>query len=125
MKHKRRYALTLLEIMIVISLITIIMGVLGYNMKKVLDKGKVFRTEQAIERLHNVFDLAVATGDATYQKIAADPQLYVNESELARSSKDLLKDGWGGEIVVSYNPSKGDLNITSKALADYRRRNQT
>ena len=52
---KRTYALTLLEIMVVISLITIILGVLGYNMKNVLNKGKKFRTEQAIERIKSIF----------------------------------------------------------------------
>ena len=58
---KKRY-ITLLEIMIVILLIGIITSVVGYNVKGSLDKGKVFKTEQAQNQIKELLLLEVAKG---------------------------------------------------------------
>ena len=50
----KKRALTLIEIMIVIFLITLITGAIGYNMKGSMDKGKEFRTKQAKAQLHDL-----------------------------------------------------------------------
>ena len=54
---RKKNFLTLLEIMIVIALITIIGGVLGYNMKGSLEKGKAFKTEQAIKQIDDILSV--------------------------------------------------------------------
>ena len=46
-KKKKQYALTLIEIMIVIVLIGLIGSVIGANMKGSLDEGKAFKTKYA------------------------------------------------------------------------------
>ena len=52
----------MLEIIIVIFLITLITGAIGYNMKGTLDRGKAFRTEQARRELHDLLLVCVAEG---------------------------------------------------------------
>jgi type II secretory pathway pseudopilin PulG len=71
MKRQMKRTLTLLEIMIVIFLITLITGVIGYNMKGSLDKGKAFRTSQAKEQLHDMLLLALAEGESMENIIAS------------------------------------------------------
>ena len=60
MMKKKKRALTLLEIMIVIFLITLITGAIGYNMLGTLDRGRVFRTQQAKEQLHDLLLICLA-----------------------------------------------------------------
>ena len=68
MKYKKRKsALTLLEIMIVIFLITLITGAIGYNMKGALDRGRAFRTEQAKEQLLNLLLICLEEGEKAEQ----------------------------------------------------------
>src|SRR5476651_2561412 len=98
MKRKKR-ALTLLEIMIVICLITLITGVIGYNMKGSLDKGKAFRTEQAKNQLHDMLLLALSEGQKM-DYILEKPLDVVKKLGLARDADGLLKDGWNEEFVI-------------------------
>ncbi len=61
MKRKKR-AFSLLEVMVVIFLITLITGAIGYNMKGTLDKGRAFRTEQAKTQLHDLLLICIEEG---------------------------------------------------------------
>lgn len=112
---KRHYALTLLEVMVVISLITLILGVLGYNMKNVLNKGKIFRTEQAIERLKNIFDLAIAEGKSL-EVVYRDRVEIIKESGFGRKAEDLLKDAWNDDFEFKLKKQQQEIEITSKTL---------
>jgi len=117
---KKYYALTLLEVMVVISLITLILGVLGYNMKNVLNKGKIFRTEQAMERLHNVFDLEIARGK-TPEQVLADRKNIVDESGFGKKADDLLKDAWNEDFTFSLINRNQDIKSTSKTLENLKK----
>jgi len=117
MKRKKR-ALTLLEIMIVICLITLITGVIGYNMKGSLDKGKAFRTEQAKNQLHDMLLLALSEGQKM-ESILEKPLAAVKNLGLARDAEGLLKDGWNEEFIIKANRSKTDFEISSKRLDKY------
>lgn len=118
MQKKRQRALTILETMVVISLIALVMGVLGYNMKGVLDKGKAFRTEQTIERLYNVFQMAAAEG-ATYAEVKENLSHYVRVHGMVKKPDDLLKDGWGIELLIELPYEGRDVRITSAKLQSY------
>ena len=109
---------TLLEIIIVIFLISLITGAIGYSMKGTLDKGRAFRTEQAIEQLHDLLLICVAEG-ADIQQVAAKPLRYLKSSALAKNPESLLKDGWGHEFTIKVHPSKTDFIITSDAYEQY------
>ncbi len=115
MKAKKR-AITLLEIMIVIFLIGLIGSVVGYNMKGSMDKGRAFKTKQAIERIHDILLLAIAEG-ATVADVSANPATYLEASGMVKNAQEMLKDGWGGSLQVVEKDD--DVEITSANLQKY------
>jgi type II secretory pathway pseudopilin PulG len=117
MKRRIKRTLTLLEIMIVIFLITLITGVIGYNMKGSLDKGKAFRTVQAKAQLHDMLLLALSDGEPM-TKILETPATILKSLGLAKDPDKLLKDGWGEPFVITAN-GKSDFRIKSQNLVDY------
>ena len=117
MKMKKR-ALTLLEIIIVIFLISLITGAIGYSMKGTLDKGRAFRTKQAIQQLHDLLLMCVAEGDKI-NEVVKEPERSIRRYGLAKNPSQLVEDGWGNKLVVKLDESKTDFVITSSALNDY------
>jgi len=115
---KQKRVLTLLEIMIVICLITLITGVIGYNMKGSLDKGKAFRTEQAKTQLHDMLLLALSDGQ-TMEYILKEPKSVLQKLGLARDPENLIKDGWNEAFSIRSNAAKNDFIIHSKRLQKY------
>ena len=112
--------LTLLEIMIVIFLITLITGAIGYNMKGALEKGKVFRTERSIEQLKELLYLCAAEmGDL--EKPLLNTEQSIRDTGLAKKPEDLLKDGWGEELHITLNKTKREYTIRSNRLDAYNR----
>jgi len=118
MKKTKKRALTLLEIMIVICLITLITGVIGYNMKGSLDKGKAFRTEQARDQLRDMLLLALSEG-TKMENILQSPKDTLKNLGLARDPDNLVKDGWNEDFLIRANKNKNDFIITSKRLDKY------
>jgi len=114
----KKKTFTLLEIIIVIFLITLITGAIGYNMKGALDKGKKFRTEQAIEQLQDLFLMCLADGESP-EKIVKSPREVLDRLRLAKNSEQILKDGWGKSFDIEYNKRKGEFKITSRSLDNY------
>jgi general secretion pathway protein G len=119
----KKRTLTLLEIMIVIMLIALITGVIGYNMKGALDKGRAFRTERAQEQLHDLLlyrsvDQHVALEDL----IKKNPEQLKKELEqtgLVKKAEDLLHDGWGEEFALKLSRDKKDVSVVSKKKIEY------
>lgn len=102
MKRKKR-PLTIIEMMIVITLIGIIAAVLGYNMQGALEKGKAKQTELAIEKVRNILELEYSTDDsATLSRICKEPAKYLRQSGLVKNPNDLLKDGWGEKLQIKH-----------------------
>lgn len=118
MKLQKKRTLTLLEVMIVIFLITLITGVIGYNMKGSLDKGKAFRSEQAISQLHDMLLLGLSEGKKI-DDIISNPKVVLQDLGLARDPDGLLKDGWNENFKITANRSKNDFKITSRNLDNY------
>ena len=111
MKKKKR-TLSLLEIMIVIFLITLITGAIGYNMKGSLDKGKIFRSRQAKEQLHDMLLLLLAEGKKP-EELVSDPITCIRELNLAKNPEKLMTDGWGAPFQISLTRDRKDFKITS------------
>lgn len=118
---KRKKALTLLEIMIVIALITLITGVIGYNMRGSLDKGRAFRTEQAMEQVHDLLWLAASEGTKPADA-ANDPTSALQKLGLAKNITKLLQDGWGNPFTIVYDDKTGDFKIESTSYNTYRKK---
>jgi type II secretory pathway pseudopilin PulG len=120
MQRKSKRSLTLLEIMIVIFLITLITGVIGYNMKGSMDKGKAFRTVQAQEQLHDLLIMALSEGE-TQAKILENPSAALKKVGIAKDPAKLLKDGWGDLFEIEAK-TKSDFKIKSTNLITYKQK---
>lgn len=115
-KKLKKRAITLIEIMVVILIIGTISGVLAYNFKGSLDKGKVFKTKHGAEQIRNILLLEVANG-ADIAAVATGWQDIIKNSPLASKPKDLIKDGWGDLYKVSVQGE--DFLVTSDKCADF------
>ncbi len=119
----KKRTLTLLEIMIVIFIITIITGAIGYNMRGTLDKGRVFRTEQGKEQLHDLLLICLASVEkADAETIAKNPAFYLKQSGLAKNPKQLVVDGWKIPFIITPTRDKSDFNIRSEGLEKYNKK---
>ena len=107
--------LTLIEIMIVIVLIGLISGVVAYNMRGSLDKGKIFKTEAGAAQVYNILNLAVAEGTSP-EEVAANWKAIVEHSMLAKNPSQLILDGWGNEYIVLL--TDGDFEIHSRTYEE-------
>lgn len=116
---KKKSCFTLLEIIIVIFLITLITGAIGYSMKGTLDKGKVFRTEQAIEQLRDLFLMCLAEGENPDDIIRA-PEEVIKKYGLAKNPKKIIEDGWGEKFHIAYVKRQKDFTISSENLVKYK-----
>lgn len=110
----KKRALSLLEIMIVIFLITLITGAVGYNMKGSLSKGRELRTEQGKEQLHDLLLICLEESSDNADKIAKSPVKYLKESGLAKNPEKLILDGWGEKYKITPTPNKKDFIIESE-----------
>ena len=119
--RRKRHPITLLEIMIVILLIGVIGGVLSYNLKGTLDRGKVFRTEEGMKRLKEILELQLETG----KYLQADLLGPTDSSKVKECVKDskfissqnldaFLKDGWNEPYII--REVDNELHISSYRL---------
>ena len=117
---KKKYAITLLEIMIVILLIGLIGSVVGYNMKGSLDEGKAFRSEKGKEQIRDILLLEVAKGN-TIEEVVAHKEQFLKNSGLVKDVSKLLSDGWGQPYEVKAIRNNTDISVTSDKLVAYRK----
>lgn len=122
MKRKKRHPITLLEIMIVILLIGVIGGVLSYNLKGTLDRGKQFKTDEGKKRLKEILDLEIERGPFTKELLTGKESLKnlracVEASGFISADKidSFLKDGWGVPYIVSIDDTTKEL-VVSQSL---------
>lgn len=116
----KKCAFSLLEIMIVIFLITLVTGAIGYNMKGALDKGKVFRSKQGKEQLHDLLLVCLDEGNEG-AKIASKPKKYLKESGIAKNPEKLVVDGWGKPFLIRFEDE--DFIIESENLQKHEAKN--
>ncbi len=124
LKRKKR-ALTLIEIMIVIVLIGLIGSVVGVNMKGSLDEGKAFKTRQAKEQIADILMLEVARG-APMEKVIKEPKKYLADSGLVKKPDDFVKDGWGVPFDIREDEDiPGNIVVDSARLTAYEKGKKT
>ena len=110
---KRKHALTLIEIMIVIAIISLIGAVVGFNMNKVLYKGKIFRTNRAIEQVHDILMLESIERGMSLKTIVTKWETLVKDSGYGKKDDSLLKDGWGNKLIVELSEKEDDVVVYS------------
>ncbi len=108
----KKRTLTLIEVMIVILLITLIGGAIGYNMKGSLNKGRQFKTKQGKERLHDYLLICLEEGTSG-KKLEENPDHYLKKLGLAVDPDKVMYDGWGMKYTVKYLEDKQDFEVTS------------
>lgn len=119
-KNRKKRAVTLIEMIVVMLLIAMITGGLAYNYNSTLNEGKVFKTKEGISRIKTIISLAMAENpDTPTQDIVNNWTSYVKESPLAGKSNELLKDGWGQEYDVTMgdgDDGREEIVVSSKRL---------
>lgn len=113
----RKIHVTLIEMMIVMTLIMMIIGVVGYNYMGVLEEGKAFKTKAGIERLETVLSLAVAENPKLLDDIESNWQDIVKTSPLVQNPSALITDGWGQVFEVTVEG--GEIIIRSDRYENY------
>lgn len=121
----KKRAISLLEIMIVIFLIALIGGVVGYNMKGSMDKGKAFKTKEAMSRVKEILYLVASENQLSLEEVVNNKEENLRKSGMVKNPSELLKDGWGNpfKIEVEYqgrrNNREGKIVISSVAYDTY------
>lgn len=118
---KRRYV-TLIEMMIVITIIGIIAGALAWNFGGALERGRAFKTETGMERLLTILELAVAEQPGiVVDDIESEWKNLVEQSPFIKDPKTLIYDGWGEEYEVDVHD--GEIKVRSRRYEEYRKAN--
>lgn len=94
--------MTLIEIMIVMTLIGIISGVIIYNLSGSVDKGKRFSTEQKAKQIKQVIMLDAIENQRSTDYIEENWKEIVNQSPLLDTDQKskIFVDGWGKEFTI-------------------------
>jgi len=119
MPRRRKRAITLLEIMIVIFLIGLIGSVIGYNMRGSLEEGKAFKTKHAQDQIKDILLLEVAKGkDIDY--VVQNAEQCLEESKLVKDVEVMMKDGWNAPFDIHRGSrDKNDIEVVSDNLEKY------
>lgn len=120
-KRKKR-AITLIEIMIVILLIGLIGGALAVNMRGSMDKGRVFKTEQNINRVYDALMMEYASVGGDLASIVERREEILNHCPFIKNGAQLLTDAWGGNLNFEIDQENDELLITSTRLEQWRAR---
>ena len=126
---RKKRAITLLEIMIVILLIGLIGGVVSYNLKGTLDKGKAFASKEGAKKLEDILNLEIQQGPRTAQEIAQDSSdkrevveaVVLNSGLISKQqAPKFLKDGWGEFYIIRRDTDdRQQVTVTSRKLNEY------
>jgi prepilin-type N-terminal cleavage/methylation domain-containing protein len=116
MKKKKKRAFTLIELMVVIVIIGLIGGVVAYNVRGSLEKGKAFKTAQAAKMIHEVVEMELATGSQTLSSFVQKPVHFLKKSGMVKNPASIIKDGWGEPFT--FEEKNGRLTISSSHYDD-------
>jgi prepilin-type N-terminal cleavage/methylation domain-containing protein len=101
-KKRKKRAVTLIEIMIVILLIGLIGGALAFNMRGSMDKGRVFKSEQNAARVYDALMMAYAEGNFELSQYNDEKRILeiLNKSPLIKDGTKIIKDAWGEKLKI-------------------------
>ena len=119
---KKKRAITLIEIMIVILLIGIIGGALAFNMRGSMDQGKAFKTEQNILRVQDLLLLECAQSGVEPSALVGKWEEVVAQSALVRDPRELCKDGWNQKLKVEV--VNGEFKVSSAKFKTFKEKHQ-
>ncbi len=131
---RKKRAITLLEIMIVILLIGLIGGVVSYNLKGTLDKGKEFASKEGAQKLEDILNLEIQQGSPTALELARDKsdsrELVKNcalKSGLISSQQvnKFIKDGWSEFYIIRKIKGENQVLVVSRKIQENAKKHPT
>lgn len=125
---RKKRAITLLEIMIVILLIGIVGGVVSYNLKGTLDRGKAFRSEIGAKKLEDILNLEIQTGFIHAKQLCGKKT--ENRDNLINTLRNsglipereisaFILDGWKDPFIIRKIKGQNAVYVTSERLNQY------
>jgi general secretion pathway protein G len=119
-RKARRQSVTLIEMIIVMILIATITGALALNYQKSLDRGRLFATQQRVERLRAILTLYFSM-HPDEAGTNTDYITIINDSGLGPPKPEqLLKDDWGQDFQIVIDRNNGDPKISIESPATKR-----
>jgi type II secretory pathway pseudopilin PulG len=112
-KNKKKYHffkrqfLTLLEMMVVITIIGMLIAALAYNYQGSLEKSKAFKTEAAMRNLQTILSTKAAEDPQFMDNIQSEWEAAVTSSPLVSNPRDILYDGWGNRFTINVDDHGG------------------
>lgn len=131
---RKKRAITLLEIMIVILLIGLIGGVVSYNLKGTLDKGKAFASNEGAKKLEDILNLEIQNGTRKALELARDKSndrdvvkaCIVNSGLISdQQVKKFVKDGWNEFFIIKKVKGEEQVLVTSRKYEEYKKAHDT
>ena len=114
---KLKRALTLIEMIVVLMLLTMITGALAYNYKGSLDTGKKFERKEMLSSINTILEIALAQGDIQSQNDADNWANIITKSPLVKNSADTIAKAQAIGFQVQYiqsGNSSATLTTTPK-----------
>ncbi len=106
-----RHYITLIEIMIVMTLIAMILGVVAYNYQGALEEGRAFETKANIEKIRTILTLKIANDPSAIDDLPSKWKDYIKSSPLVVNPDKMVNDGWGNEFKVTVEQSADGNNL--------------
>lgn len=119
---KKKYV-TLIEMMIVMFLIALIIGVVGYNYRGSLEEGKAFKTKAGMEKIATILNLSVAENSESLNDLGTKWEDIIRTSPLVSDANSLIRDGWGQKYEVTVE--NGRVVVRSPKYEEYTKSNPT
>ncbi len=119
---KKRFSITLIEMIVVMILIATITGALAYNYRESLNEGKAFKTKEGISRIEAIINIYLAEHPDTTNGV--DWRSVIAGSSLVKDPDTFLLDGWGKPYDIKVEQDQnGDtrINVQSQEYDRYKK----
>ena len=114
MKRSKKY-ITLMEMVVVMTIIASITAIVSFNLKGVLDKSKVFQTKQRQEKLRNVLMSYAIEEGASLDYVKRKWEDIADASVLLKGDSKAKFDAWNKKFIIKIEDDELSINSTHLA----------
>ena len=100
-----------MELMVVIVIIGLVSSVIAYNVRGSLNRGRKFRTEQALDKLEDTIALWIPASHI--DRLVKNPVQVLSRECVIKNAESIVLDGWGTMFTFSKEGANG-IKIQSK-----------
>lgn len=102
-----------MELMVVVVIIGLVTSVIAYNVKGSLDRGRAFKTDEALDKLEDVITLDIHASHM--QQLIDQPKLVLAETGLVKNAGQMILDGWGTQFAFT---QEGPYSVKIQSVTD-------